>query len=211
MKIHLGCGDWKVPGFENVDTRQTSATDVVHDCRDLSFLPNGQAEMVFSHAFFEHLKYAERPVLLKDINRVLAPEGLVVFMGLPNFRAVAEAYLKKAPNHLGRPEKFDLWQAYRYTHGAPEDQPTWWLEQLHKTLFDVDEIERLLCEAGFGENYCIFEYCWDQEANPVSMGFIAAKNGLTHAIAMDSFKQFVDMGYVKVRTGTVSVLRETYW
>lgn len=38
-RLHIGCGDYRLKGFVNVDARQTPATDIVHSCADLSFLP----------------------------------------------------------------------------------------------------------------------------------------------------------------------------
>ncbi|MGS7457370.1 hypothetical protein, partial [Mycobacterium tuberculosis] len=69
---------------------------------------------------------------------------------------------------------FDLENVYRYTHGAPEGV-SWWLEQLHKSLFDAEEVEQLLTAAGF-RHYVIFNYSFLNEKMNLNLGFIAFKN-----------------------------------
>ena len=54
-RLHIGSSDYRLVGFVNVDTRQTIATDIVHSCADLGFLPAAAFSTVYSHAFFEHL------------------------------------------------------------------------------------------------------------------------------------------------------------
>lgn len=39
-RVHLGCNTVRIDGFVNVDVRSTSATDVVHDCKDLALFPS---------------------------------------------------------------------------------------------------------------------------------------------------------------------------
>ena len=65
---------------------------------------------------------------------------------------------------------------YRYTHGNPEQAPTWWIGQLHKSLFDEEELSSLLNEAGLA-SHVMFAYAYPDDANPVSvtMGFYATR------------------------------------
>jgi predicted SAM-dependent methyltransferase len=171
--IHLGCNRHRLPGWVNVDARATEATDIVHDCRDLAPFADKTVNAVFSHAFFEHLTLHGRAALLKEIHRVLTEDGLLYFCGVPDFEIVARSYLERRPGH-GAP-RFDAIQAYRYTHGYPEEQSDWWLEQLHKTLFDVETVKALLTDAGFGAHY-VYRYAFGDEANSVNLGFMARKN-----------------------------------
>ena len=71
---------------------------------------------------------------------------------------------------------FDLYNVYRYTHGNPEQAPTWWLGQLHKSLFDEDELGAILAEAGFGafQMFC-YGYPGDFAELPVTMGLYATR------------------------------------
>lgn len=172
-KLHIGCGDVKMPGFINMDFRQTLATDVAADCTEINVFPAGSLGLVYSHAFFEHLYRLDRIKNLKSVFNCLKNNGQVVYMGFPDFRVIAKAYLDKEKGLIG--ERFDLYHVYRYTHGDPEHVKGWWLEQLHKSLFDTETVNELLTQAGFSY-YCIFNYCFKDEHLPVSMGFVAFKS-----------------------------------
>jgi hypothetical protein len=177
-RVHLGCNTVKVEGFVNVDVRATSATDFVHDCRDVAIFPDKTLKVVFSNAFFEHVYVNDRIRLLKDIKRALASDGYLLFTGLPDFEGIARAYLeKRTPGNVSK--VFDLFEAYRYTHGAPEGEPTWWLAQLHKGLFDAATLEQLLRAAGFTGG-AVFGYRWGTEPNAVTIG-CTAHVGSRHA------------------------------
>jgi len=172
-KLHLGCGDVRIPGHLNIDSRETGATDRVMDCTKLDVFPDDSFSVVYSRAFFEHVYFNERVPLLQGVYRMLKEDGAVIFIAIPDFRVIALAYLGDAPGIVS--PQFDLLEAYRYTHGAPEGVGAdWWLEQLHKTLFDKPTVETLLDVAGFPK-FCIFNYCYMRECIPLNIGFVAFK------------------------------------
>jgi hypothetical protein len=174
IKLHLGCGDKRFGDMVNCEYRATAAADIVMDCGNLSRFKGNSVHLIFSHAFFEHLYKKQHISFLKDCYRVLTTEGILIFLGIPDFQVIAESYLKKAPGIKGVGNTFDIYHAYRYTHGDPEIAPSYWLEQLHKSLFDKAYVEDLLLKAGFG-NYSIFNYCYPGEEIPINMGFAAFK------------------------------------
>jgi predicted SAM-dependent methyltransferase len=168
--IHVGCNTTKIDGFVNVDARPTSATDLVHDCKDLSAFPDSSAKLVFAHAFLEHLYRDQRVPFLTEARRVLQADGLLFLMGIPDFEAVARCYLGQAEGNVS--PRFDLFEVYRYTHGHPEHQAAWWQEQLHKSLFDQHELRDMLAQAGFHAP-AILRYAYRNEKNAVSLGVVA--------------------------------------
>lgn len=170
--VHLGCNETKIPGWVNVDARQTSATDLVHNCEDLAPFDDKSVNLLYSNAFLEHLTMLGRRALLQDAHRVLADDGFLHFTGVPDFETIARCYLEKRPGNVS--PRFSLFEAYRYTHGDPEHKSEWWMEQLHKTLFDVETVKALLAEAGFRTVY-VYRYPWGREPNPVNLGFMAWK------------------------------------
>lgn len=172
-KIHIGCGDIKLDGFINIDFRATKATDLVQDCTDLSIFPDRSIRFVYAHAFLEHLKKDKRLEFLKNVNRILTGGGQVMILAIPDFEAIAKLYLQKKLKIEGG--KSDLYNAYRYTHGDPEQHPKWWMEQLHKSLFDKDLLTALLQKSGFSK-FMIFRYCFKEEKYPLNLGFIAGKD-----------------------------------
>ncbi len=171
LRLHLGCGGDRLPDFVNIDTRRTPATDVTMDLNEPRLAP-GSVSVAFSNAFFEHLYRDRRLPHLQRIRESLAPGGVCCYMGFPYFRNIAKFYLENGPGTLG--PRFDLYNVYRYTHGDPEHQPHWWLAQLHKSLFDEEEVGRLLRDAGFA-SFVLFCYGYpgDDAEIPVTMGFYA--------------------------------------
>ena len=96
--------------------------------------------------------------------------GGCCYIGIPYFKNVAKFYLERAPGTAGT--VFDLYNVYRYTHGDPERAPDRWLEQLHKSLFNEEEIITLLSQSGFG-SFVIFCYGFPGDVHelPVNLGF----------------------------------------
>ena len=172
LRVHFGCGDDRLAGFVNIDYRPTPAVDVAMDL-SLPCLTDGSVSLAFSNAFFEHLYRPARGPHLQRVRRALAPGGALCYMGIPYFPNIARLYVERGPGTAG--PVFDLFNVYRYTHGDPEGQAEWWLGQLHKSLFDEDEVAGLLARSGFG-SYVMFCYAYPNDTNevPVTMGFYAA-------------------------------------
>lgn len=190
-RVHLGCNDVRIPNYVNIDVRNTSAVDLVHNCKDLSIFPSESLHFVYSNAFFEHVYVQDRGPLLQDIARRLAPDGRVAFSGIPDFEGVARAYIeRRTPGNVS--PVFDLHEAYRYTHGDPEGRPSWWLAQLHKGLLDTDTVIRLLREAGF-LSATVFTYRWGSEPQSVTLGFVASKRASQTAQPDDLRGVFQDL------------------
>jgi SAM-dependent methyltransferase len=186
-RLHIGCNETRLPGFVNVDARRTGATDVVHSCENLAPFADRSAELIFANAFLEHLRSDRRACFLAEAERVLAPGGILYLSGIPDFEQVARAYLGRVPFDGGA---FDLAHVYRYTHGAPEEEPQWWLEQLHKSLFDAPTLAALVERAGFNDR-CIFRYAWGTEPQPVNLAVVAAKAS-AHRLTTARVRELVD-------------------
>lgn len=196
MKLNIGAGALRLDGFENVDIRAVG-DDVRHGhAGDLSFAADGTVDVLFSHAVFEHVYPAHQLAVLREWRRVLAPGGAVVCLGIPDFEAVAAAYVAGARGATG--PTFDLFEVYRYTHGHPEHQttvawPDWdpaehvdemppgYTPQLHKGLFDVRHLSSLLARVGFEAS--ILRYAYPGEAPEISLGFVAGKGCGDHKTA----------------------------
>jgi hypothetical protein len=205
LRVHLGCGDDHLSGFVNIDYRPTAAVDVAMDL-SLPRLADGSVTFAFSNAFFEHLYRPARGPHLRRLRRALSPEGACCYMGLPYFRNIARLYVERGPGTVGA--VFDLYNVYRYTHGDPEGQAAWWLGQLHKSLFDEDEVAALLAPSGFGA-YVMFCYGYPGDVNevPVTMGFYATCEAMTPADlrerCLSFLSQFAD---TRIRLATLEWL-----
>ena len=202
LLLHLGCGAERLDGFVNIDVRPTPATDLVADLNDFSY-PAGTVAGAYSHAFFEHLRRSRRVPHLKAVRQALAPDGFICYIGLPYFKNIARFYLEKAPG-IARPV-FDLFDVYRQTHGDPEQTPDY-LEQMHKSLFDEDELAALLLEAGF-PRFLLFTYCYVREHLPVNIGFYASRLDCGPEVLRGQMSSFLQQfENVKIRAGTLAIL-----
>ena len=72
MKLDLGCGLRKKPGFTGVDMSADCGADVVHDLRVAPWpFDDGSVDEVYCSHFLEHLDGAERIVFMQELHRVL--------------------------------------------------------------------------------------------------------------------------------------------
>ncbi|MFH1046622.1 MAG: hypothetical protein V1727_06660 [Candidatus Omnitrophota bacterium] len=139
VKLHIGCGDKKLPGYVNIDIVPTEGTDVVLDiAKDLYLIPDGIAAQIRLESVFEHFYRYDQEAILREFHRILKKEGELLIYWLPDFDAIVDTYRQK---------KFDLYNVYRYSHGDPikRNSP----QQLHKDLFTKDTISALLVKSGF--------------------------------------------------------------
>jgi predicted SAM-dependent methyltransferase len=174
--LHLGCGRLKIRGAINCDCYPTLAADYVIDCSNLKSFKNESIDIIFSHAFIEHLYRNQLGTFLLDCNRILKKNGYLLILGIPDFEIIVKSYLKKHPGLRDRNSLFSLFNVYRYTHGDPERRLyKIKMEQLHKMIFDRIYLKELLNKAGFN-NIRMFNYCYPQEIISLNLGFIAYKN-----------------------------------
>ena len=192
-------------GWVNVDVRKTGATDVTADLSTLDIPGRDGAEAFFSHAFFEHVRRDDRLPHLAEVRRSLGPGGFACYLGLPDFPAIARLYLEKREGIVG--PVFDLYNVYRYTHGDPEGvEESGWVPQLHKSLFDADELSGLLTKAGF-PSYALLSYVFPGEPWPVSLGFYATKERADSEALGSAARQFIaGFGSEYVEPGTLRLV-----
>ena len=90
-RIHLGCGERRLPGFTNVDARQTEAVDMICDMLSLPFKPES-LEVVYMCHSLEHIPLLEVQPFLDGIYRLLSPKGSL-YISVPDFNVLASLYL----------------------------------------------------------------------------------------------------------------------
>jgi hypothetical protein len=91
LRLNLGCGEYRLEGFVNVDAMAFRGVDVVMTVPPLPW-PDGSVSEIYCGHFLEHLERTAATELLGEAYRVLAPGGTIGIV-VPDFREVARRYL----------------------------------------------------------------------------------------------------------------------
>jgi predicted SAM-dependent methyltransferase len=92
LRLHLGCGNRRFPGYINIDSRKTGAADYVCDATSLPFPSNSVASIETYH-MIEHLSRSALARGLDNWWEVLIPSGKLI-IECPDFDKVVEEYLQ---------------------------------------------------------------------------------------------------------------------
>jgi predicted SAM-dependent methyltransferase len=138
LRLHLGSGTLRPPGWVNVDVLGMDP-DLYWDLtRPLPF-PDGIAEAVFLEHVLEHFPLAQVMEMLGEARRLLAPGG-IVRVGVPDFGRYAESYAGDRAfierERPGRPTALLAVGEVAQSHG-------------HRSVWDAETLELVLTEAGF--------------------------------------------------------------
>lgn len=137
MRLHLGCGKKKWPGFINCDL---SYSDHDGDIRKLSFADDSADEIHAIHVC-EHFFITEIAAILTEWKRVLKPGGILC-VELPCWDKV-QTFIGQ-----GAPEQLTRWALY----GAPDTHKDG-VPALHKWCWSLMEFYELLKMVGFSDVY----------------------------------------------------------
>lgn len=80
MKLNLGCGKRKIPGFENVDNQERVNPDLLLDVTKGLPYEDGSVDEVMAIDFIEHLERGQVLALMDEVYRVLKPGGRFLFI-----------------------------------------------------------------------------------------------------------------------------------
>lgn len=81
MRVNLGCGEHKAPGWYNVDIRAEVDPDLVADAVRLN-LPDESVEAFYLGHILEYMDQVSMKVCLLNVRRMLIPGGLVAAVGM---------------------------------------------------------------------------------------------------------------------------------
>lgn len=86
MKLNLGCGASKIPGYLNVDVEDSCKPDLVHDFTKAPLpFESGVVDEVLLFHTIEHISKKYHSTIVNEIHRVLRPGGQF-FCSFPEFR-----------------------------------------------------------------------------------------------------------------------------
>ena len=116
LKLNVGAGGRRLPGYTGIDAVERSAADIIAPATQIP-LPDGCAEEILSVHLVEHLTPWTVPDALAEWFRLLAPGGLLA-LEMPDIikccRNVVEGYTL-AGKH---PDQAGMWGIY----GSPREK-----------------------------------------------------------------------------------------
>ena len=140
-RLHLGCGNIRLPGFCNVDILTTAAVDVVSDISKLDNFADDSIELIYACHVLEHFSHDDAVNVLLRWFDVLKPGG-ELRISVPDIDRIVKIY-------------HDNWQHFQTTGNSP------WIGLLyggqgdpydfHKTGFNFCWMRYLLEKIGYVE------------------------------------------------------------
>ena len=143
MKLHLGSGTIRLDGWLNIDLETPEADVHLDITRGLPFA-DASARLVYHEHVMEHITLDQGRFCLVDWHRVLEPGG-VLRIATPDLAYVIDKYKSadwKDQAWLKLPE-----YAFIQTRAEMVNASMRWWD--HKYLYDGEELERRMREAGF--------------------------------------------------------------
>jgi predicted SAM-dependent methyltransferase len=138
-RMHVGCGEVRIPGFCNVDIDRNTKADVTDDITKLKKFPDAFAETIYACHVLEHMSHDEVPKVLATWRRVLRPGG-ELYLSVPDLDRIVRIYQEQWEHFHTRPNA--PWIGLIY--GGQTDR-----YDFHKTGFNITWMEELLDRAGF--------------------------------------------------------------
>lgn len=146
VMLNVGCGKDYKDGWINIDNNSDNnieKLDLNWDLTNPLPFPDKSVDFIFNEHFIEHLTVEEGQAAIKDLMRVLKSGG-VMRIATPDLEVTVHKYLNIPIDQDPALKKFGLdfikTKAERINIGF-----RWWG---HKWVYDWDELERRLKEAG---------------------------------------------------------------
>lgn len=146
VRLNIGCGTDYKAGWINIDNnsdRNIQRLDLRWDLRRPLPFPDNSVDFIFNEHLIEHLTVEEGQAAIRDFMRVLKPGG-VLRIATPDLAVTVDKYLhvplEKDPAVKKYRMDFIKTRAERINIGF-----SWWG---HKWLYDWEELDRRLREAG---------------------------------------------------------------
>lgn len=108
LKLHLGCGNRRLEGWVNIDSRAEVGPDMVMDATNLQY-PDGSVDEIYACHVLEHIETPAKALV--EWHRVLKYHGLLM-LAVPDIGNIAKALV--AGVHLARVRGL-IWGGHKYT------------------------------------------------------------------------------------------------
>jgi SAM-dependent methyltransferase len=149
MRLNWGCGPVPARGWINSDRHAAPGIDLAADIRDGLPAPDDHFDYAVSIHALQDVPYLDVVPALRELRRVLRPEG-VLRLGLPDLDRAVRAYVRGDRRYFYIPD-----DEARSLGGKLAVQLCWYSSV--RTPFTADFVEELLDRAGFRDvTHCAF-------------------------------------------------------
>lgn len=141
LKLNVGCGKVKIPGWINIDIEP--GADLIVDVRKGLPFADSSVDFIYSEHVIEHFTYNESKILIMECKRCLKDEG-VLRVATPDLDYIISRY-----NSDWKNQDWLLWPEYNFirTKGQMINISfRWWG---HKFLYNEEDLSDLLMQTGF--------------------------------------------------------------
>lgn len=143
---NIGCGDWKIAYWTNVDSNPDVEADI-HATVPPIPAADASIDEIWACHFLEHLGYGGGLEFLRECMRCLAPGGRVGIV-VPDTREIVKRYLAGAIDQVEWP--YRQWHAVKdlddvcalFLYSTVQESP-------HRWSYDADTLGRIMTRAGF--------------------------------------------------------------
>jgi len=146
-KLHIGCGDVYFDGWVNIDIESEKA-DKKHDMRRPLLYKDNSVDFIYNEHFIEHATIEEAVKILKVFYRVLKLGG-VLRIATPDLDYLIEKYISPSWKNQDWIETY----GYQWIQTRAEMLNICFREWGHQYLYNAEELERRLKQAGFEKIY----------------------------------------------------------
>ena len=93
MKLHIGSGNKRIPGWSNVDIRECVAPDYQATADALAFAPDNSVDAIYASHVLEHYPLERTSGVLKEWHRALRPQSGKLYIAVPDIQKLFELYV----------------------------------------------------------------------------------------------------------------------
>lgn len=140
VKLNIGAGGRRLPGYLGVDAVPRPAADIVAKADKIP-LPDGCAEEIIGLHIFEHFYRWECDEVIKEWKRLLMPGGRLI-LELPNMIKCCENIISGRHNAGKHPDQLGMWGCW----GDPRDRDPF---MNHKWGWSPESLSQFLSDYGF--------------------------------------------------------------
>jgi len=140
MRLNIGAGNRRLPGYTGVDAVNRPAADIVAPANDIP-LPGGCADEVLAVHLIEHLLPWQVPGALAEWARLLKPGGLLA-LEQPDLIKCCRNILERRSRPGKNPDQLGMWGLFGDATLRDEFM-------LHRWSYTFDTLSPLVRAAGF--------------------------------------------------------------